>query len=135
MNNQQIDNQILEHVDKWMSGIGQVIKELAKQLGIAAEHVYEVYTKQQFAEGIVGTLLSLVGIGTLIWFIKFVWRTTAKFNDDGNRAFVRTFGTGIPLIAIAIIGSAVLPISLLKVINPEYYTINDLLELVRSLAN
>lgn len=135
MNNQQLSNQVLEHVDKWMTGLGQVIQDLAKQLGIAAEHVYEVYTKQQFAEGIVGILLSLVGIGTLIWFIKFVWRITAKFNDDINRAFVRTFGTAMPFIAIAIIGSAVLPISLLKAINPEYYTINDLLDMVRSLAN
>lgn len=54
--------------------------ELAKGLGVAAEHVYELFIKQQVAYGI--TML-VFGTVMLVLSIIFLWRTW-KFYNKGE---------------------------------------------------
>jgi hypothetical protein len=129
---QQLGEKVLDHVDSWMIGLGHVIKELAQQLGVAAEHVYEVYTKQVFAEGLVWSVLILIGIASLIWFVKFVWNKTVNM-EEVDRQLVRSFGTIIPIIGIVVL-ALFLPHNVLKIINPEYYTIQDLVNMVTTIS-
>lgn len=125
-------NWLMDRADK----LGGFIDELAKQLGVAATHVYEVLVKQQFVEGI--SLLVKAGIWILVlllvWTLmkKLVFNNWGKLGDDGQFAcfFVILFVS----IASVIIGFKIvewLTLGIKMLLNPEYYALDTLMEFVK----
>lgn len=135
---------------EFLSKVGDVVQTLAEKLGVAAEHVYGVLIKQQIVIGISGTVATL-----FVWIIAgFILR--AYFKDDPitvtercytmnhdfkyrNRMdYLLTRGDGIPAILIGVLGGSLFcvisvmffTVFLPHLINPEYYAIKDIMNMI-----
>lgn len=132
MNKNQLSQQIWEKTSGWIDGIGTVVNQLAKQLGVAAAHVYEVYTRQMFVEGITYAVFSItIAIASLIVMVKsFKWSKGKMDSDD--RSFVLSFAVlaGLGIFFGMIFGLAI-P-NIMKAANPEYYTMKEIFDMVKS---
>jgi hypothetical protein len=129
-----LSEKVWEKTSEWIDGIGVVVKEMAKQLGVAAEHVYEVYTKQMFAEGL--TTVLLYSVFTLIMIIgSLVIYKLLKKMVRSDIDYIDVYGFSVIPIGlwffISLIFFPELQEAILKMINPEYYTMKDLLEMVK----
>lgn len=137
MNKGQLSQQIWDKTSGWIDGIGTVVNQLAKQLGVAAAHVYEVYTRQMFVEGLTYSIISFtIAITVLILIIK-TYKWVAKYNDGYDE-----WGEGsvILVIFVTLAGGGlffgmifgVFTENIMKVFNPEYYTMKEIFDMVKS---
>lgn len=126
-----ISEKVWDKTSEWIDGIGIVIKEMAKQLGVAAEHVYDVYTKQMFAEGLTAILIYLLFTLIAIVLSFIIYRFLNKdIKEDKDLLFF----PAIPIILwflMSLMFSPELHEAILKMINPEYYTMKNLLEMIK----
>ncbi|AJA41403.1 membrane protein [Geobacillus virus E3] len=126
-----LSEKVWDKTSEWIDGIGVVVKEMAKQLGVAAEHVYEVYTKQMFAEGLTTILIYLLFTLIAIVLSFIIYRFLNKdIKEDKDLLFF----PAIPIILwilMSLMFSPELHEAILKMINPEYYTMKNLLEMVK----
>lgn len=119
-------NYLMDRTDK----IGELVTELAKQLGVAAEHVYMAMIRQQM---IYGVSKLVVAIPLLIFFIfcmkHFYKREMSewkKTNDGGiGYGLMVVFGV-LSFICLLVIGNGVL-----HLLSPEYYALKEIMELIR----
>lgn len=118
-------------VQPYLDKIGLAIADIAKGLGVAAEHVMYVLVKQQFAYGIVATLGSLIYLGLFAWLFVYV--------QKHNKWMV---GEGLVIAAIAITGIGAFLVFLfglcdgiMHLLNPEYYAMQDIFDFLKSLHN
>lgn len=124
-----------------------LVASLAQQLGQTAAHVYGVIVKQQVVEGISSILW---GVFSLL-FVLFLANTAKNIykkvyahflaqdgNSEGDAVFAGALCAGViafimfmvwPIIATSIIDG------IKKVINPEYYAIEFLLDQVKPQEN
>ncbi|PEM08545.1 hypothetical protein [Bacillus wiedmannii] len=105
----------------------QMIEELAKQLGVAAEHVYTVFTKQMIIEG--WTFIGMVAIFTLLFAAATI--LLIKKADDIDETPLVFCGV-LLLCADAItigtwffVGEAIQ-----KIHNPEYWAMKEIIKAV-----
>lgn len=133
MSKQKLSEQIWEKSSGWVDQIGEVIGKMAKQLGVASEHVYEVYTKQVFFEGLVHTCVAVFFLILLLIANIVVWVATRCSNDED-----KYFPRGIAFVLFLIIGGLIisegLVPNLLKMLNPEYYTIKEIMSMLKSVV-
>src|SRR4051794_24638763 len=114
----------------------EALKPLADKLGQGGSHIYEVYARQMFAEGVAG--LALIGFGWILFiaFFTFSWKRTEGFKeaDEGIQFFCNLICSLslVALIASTMIGGF---ISVTKLINPEYAAIHRIIEDVRGPSN
>ncbi|AXQ67866.1 hypothetical protein KIOSHI_250 [Bacillus phage Kioshi] len=128
---------LMDRADK----LGGFIDELAKQLGVAATHVYEVLVKQQFVEGISLLVKAGVWIGILIlvWTLmnKLIFKRWGKYEDPhgyDDTQFALGILTVFVVIISAIIGYKIVDWATLGIkmlLNPEYYALDTLMEFVK----
>lgn len=128
---QDVTEQVTSRALDWVAG-------MASSLGIAAEHVYEVLTRQMVLEGWVTLLTSPMIIGTFLVLLFMFQRAIvalhkAEYTDEAV-AIARVFVTAVPglvfLIAAAILIFEAIPIAIMKINNPEFYAIKTLLDAV-----
>ena len=99
-------------------------KELARGLGVAAEHVYIILVRQQIVLGIaemIGFLIGIVALSFVIW-------KGAKYsikNDSEEFLFILILPGAV--IAGFIVGFFD---GFIHVFNPEYYAIKEILEAI-----
>jgi hypothetical protein len=103
--------------------VAQVIEEMAKGLGLAVEHVYTILVNQMFYEGLVFSLICILGIFLTSLLIYLLW---TKASDEGLQV-VGTIMLGVLLVFTFVS----LPNNLLKVFNPEYYAIKFIIESIK----
>lgn len=126
-------NEVIEKVDAY-------IKSLADSLGVAAEHVYGLLVKQQIVEGAVELLLfSIILISGFI-FCKTISTKTKDFRENYKGKRITGLGEDILLFLIyaswvfyglaVIIALCTFPSSIGKLINPEYYAIKEILDVL-----
>lgn len=127
-------NWLMDRADK----LGGFIDELAKQLGVAATHVYEVLVKQQYVEGISLGVKSGITILLILltWYLvnKLVFKKYEFIEDETGLGFlVWIFGVVLAFVtlmfAIDIVGDITLAVK--KLMNPEYYALQDLMDFVK----
>jgi len=129
---------LMDRADK----LGGFIDELAKQLGVAATHVYEVLVKQQFVDGI--SLLVKAGVWivvlTLLWTLinKFVFKKWSSYYDDDPYSFDSQFFLSIVVVIFGVVtiffGFAIvdwLTLGIKKLLNPEYYALEDIMTFIK----
>lgn len=122
---------LIEKTDQF----GNVISELAKQMGVAAEHIYAVMVRQQYVEGIVGLIgLSLfMMLAILIFTVSYKSRKALLLegcSDSYDVVIIRWVGmvvSFILMIVIILVGMHYGKVLL----NPEYYAIQDIMEMIR----
>ncbi|AOZ62183.1 hypothetical protein QCM8_265 [Bacillus phage QCM8] len=127
-------NWLMDRADK----LGGFIDELAKQLGVAATHVYEVLVKQQYVEGISLGVKSGITILLILltWYLvnKLVFKKYEFIEDETGLGFlVWILGVILAFVtlmfAIDIVGDITLAVK--KLMNPEYYALQDLMDFVK----
>lgn len=120
MDNKLIDK-AFERLDKAVDVLGQ-----------GAKHGYEIYVKQQVAEGVVYTGLYTLAILVIIFICYCLIKKLNKediYNTEVNKkddVFFHYFITCVVLIIpiVAIVSMvAELPHNIMQIINPEYYAI------------
>jgi len=128
---------LMDRADK----LGGFIDELAKQLGVAATHVYEVLVKQQFVDGI--SLLVKAGIWIavliLVWTLmnKLIFKRWSMYGDPHGYDDTQ-FALGI-LTVFVVIGSLIIgwcvvdwiTLGIKKLLNPEYYALEDIMTFIK----
>ena len=121
-------------VEKFGEKLDEYLGALANQAGVAAEHFYPIFVRQQTIEGFVGLVLILLFSIVVFVFLRMGFNNIVNFQND-NAA-----GIKCPL---GFIGGVVLTIILLcillndgstvvgKIVNPEYFAVKSLVEMVR----
>ncbi|QFP93441.1 UNVERIFIED_ORG: hypothetical protein Xoosp15_176 [Xanthomonas phage Xoo-sp15] len=119
--------------------LGGFIDELAKQLGVAAGHVYEVLVKQQYVDGISLLVKSGITIAILLllmWYLfnKFMIKNYTVIEDDYDFGFLVWIIGGILALVtfftiLFIVGDITLGIK--KLMNPEYYALETLMDFMK----
>ncbi|MFK3936615.1 hypothetical protein ACI2JA_03745 [Alkalihalobacillus sp. NPDC078783] len=118
--NEQIFDKASEYIDA-----------IATNLGVAAEHVYTLMTKQMMVEGIVYGSISLICIVLfsliIVKVIKHLKDNWVEVNRHANDIY---YYIGIAALGFAIVAFGFeLPESLLKLFNPEYYVIKEIMDM------
>lgn len=114
-----------------VDSIINAIKPVAEKIGEGAAHLYEIYVKQMFAEGLAGLIAS--GVVVIIIIIGIVaWKKYAAKPDadDDVLAMTAVFGGMISLFALVMV-MAFLTTNLTMIINPEYHAVQRILETVK----
>jgi phosphate/sulfate permease len=141
-----LDDKTVDLIKDVGGDIKVALSELAKGLGIAAEHVYTVMVKQQIVYGILKTL-PWVAFPILLLIFAIIFQKTVYKNvmakakeelyddDDPRPIFV------ILILFIAWAATTLLflmaPFKIANtlgyLINPEYYAIKDIVEFVKAM--
>lgn len=119
-----------------------LIDTLAAQLGVAAEHVYKVLSAQMFMEGV----MSLITIALAVVLLSVLAHTTAKRwkvyqaivkanerqTTEGEDIVLTIAVTFTILLTVVVVISVFLsgPHAIMKLLNPEYYVIKELLTIL-----
>lgn len=119
----------------------QYLEQMAVQLGIAAEHVYGVLIAQAYAQGVRDTIMG--GSVTLIMFVAIVsglvllWKAyEAKGRDLDELMWKHTGAVVWSFVAIVfsgvilIIFATMLSDGILMILNPEYYAIREIMNVI-----
>ncbi|MCY9532939.1 hypothetical protein M5X06_12725 [Paenibacillus alvei] len=117
--------------------VSQYIDALAANLGVAASHVYETMVRQMVVEGAVYSIfLSSLLAALTVLGIKLIKLTVAKkdkiYRDDWEAfVYIGWVVGGIAYIILLIASIVIVPESVMKIYNPEYFVIRDLLSIVK----
>lgn len=119
--------------------VTQYLEQMAAKLGVAAEHVYGVLVRQQSTEGIVWVIGCAVYIVFMAWLGRSLYARRAEIQkmnqgksyysreDDLSEAFGWYCSLGGLSSAAAF---ALLLYGVMHVINPEYYAIREIMEVL-----
>lgn len=110
--------------------ISKVLEPLAQKLGEGAGHVYEVYVRQMFAEGVSLAIIGTFFLILIVTAIVLVSRTALnnRGEEDDEAAITVVACMLIPLCVLVF----ALTENTMKIINPEYYAIERIVNQVRS---
>lgn len=120
--------------------VTQYIDSLAASLGVAATHVYETMVRQMVVEGVVYSVvltLLLIGVsvaGVRLIKLTFARRETIYRNDWEAPVFIGWTIGGLGYVILSIVVVSVVPESVMKIFNPEYFVIRDILSVVKGAA-
>lgn len=138
---------LMDRTDK----VGVYIEELAKNLGVAAKHVYEVMVQFQVADGI-GLLIQasiwfVVALLLALFNIKILIKKAMRdpYHPNENEWRIRDdeagFFIGILIVVIFIVVTVLLyhivgdvRLGVQKLISPEYYALKDIMDFVKDAA-
>lgn len=104
----------------------EYIDVIAAKLGVASEHVYGALIQKSFTTGIVQVGVAFILIGVYI----FMWKYLSKRLDRNNKDLIVS-SLALGGIVIFIITMINLYIGTLKIINPEYYAMKEIMTLIK----
>lgn len=114
------------------------VETTANALGIAAEHVYEILVRQMVIEGVVWTIMGVLSVVAAIILLRLFMKAFQEADaveakhDSAGQPIARCIIYGIlglvMGIAALIAVFSMIPESLMKLGNPEYYAIKELFE-------
>jgi len=123
-----------------VKAVQEALAPMAQKLGEGAAHLYEVYVRQMFAEGVVGlaaaTFFTIV-CGLVCWLVVpralrkgYAMKTKDYWSDYEVPMALGYVGLILSiLVALFSVGGAAF--SAMKVINPEYYAIERILDQIK----
>ncbi|WP_135553304.1 hypothetical protein [Paenibacillus cymbidii] len=117
----QISDKVFEYIDA-----------LAAKLGVAAEYVFTLMIRQMVMEGIVYICVSVVLLVASILGARKLyafWREKDFEIEDCEGLAIFSVLLGIAmLVTIIVVTTIVLPESIMKLTNPGYYALKEILE-------
>lgn len=125
------------------TAIGNVISTMAEKLSVPVAHVYEVFTKQQVIEGwsyIIGLLTGVIFF-TIIIVLAYKSRNKIDkhekpiglFCEENFALATIVIFSLIPVATTMLIFLANLQTVIGKIINPEYFVIQDITQMVKDI--
>ena len=137
-NTKEVATKAIDMVGGAGDTIRDAVAQLAQSLGVAATHVYGVLVRQQVLDGALGlivcALVILLFVAACIWwragYLEWKNGETVKIGYRDEKPFEeRTLWTSIGIAALSVvvfvICITVIPTSVKKIYNPEYYAINE----------
>jgi len=131
-----MDTNTVHLVEKFGDKMDQYFQALADKAGVATDHFWPIFVKQQYIEGI--SLLVLLMIGFIACVLLFRMGINHVENFDSRNYPKSTpkvligFIAGTILSAIVFIGFATEGSATIgKIINPEYYAVQSLVQMVK----
>ena len=119
--------------DKALDMVQAVTAKVADTLSKIAPKVWEIMVRQQYAKAIAGPIVPLaVLIGAIFfaWIGHKIWREPTKSGDGeyGLRVFLVKVAPMLIVVVCIVWLGVELSYSVLYIVNPEYYAIQDLLQ-------
>lgn len=115
-------------VKETVDEISKALQPLAEKLGESAEYLYGVYVKQMLTEGVIYGVASLVAAIALVFIsLKIIKHLKSTLSDYDIEATL----TVIVLTAMFFGLSVLATTNIGKIINPEYYAIERIVDQVR----
>lgn len=138
-----INDKTIELIQDFGSEIKQALTEIAKGLGVAAEHVYEVLVRQQVVIGITGILWPILAVIVLLvlskLFVKYLavpaLKKQIKSEDLAVIILFAAIFLGIGWVVLLINGIISVVESVGHLINPEYYALKEILGFIDQIKN
>ena len=122
-----------ELVDKYGEKISNAIEQLAAQIGVGVDHFWPLFVKQQMIDGWINLLTPIILIlvsSVYLVLTRNKWEDKTK--DDISWQGVGGIIIGF-VLAISIVFSFVHGTTAVKqIINPEYYAIKEITEMIRN---
>lgn len=124
--------------------IRTIVSELAKGLGVAAEHVYVVMIKQQIVSGIANLTWWIIPLILLIYFIRLVNRKLIQPIRENSCDYSESASGGAyflivllyaALAAILIATMVTLYTGIGKLVNSEYYVLRNIVDMIDQMRN
>jgi hypothetical protein len=142
-------DKLVDYLISQTEDIGAYIKELAKQLGVAAEHVYGVLIRQQYVEGVSYLIKAGIWLAVFIslWcFVIWLWRKYAIpfFNKTDEEDIATSEEVGL-IGSVMTIGTVALGIITLftfiwivgliedgvqHLLSPEYFALKEIMTFI-----
>lgn len=114
--------------------IAAYINELAAQLGVASEYVYAMMVRQMVIEGVVYSIILSLGLIVLSWMTHKAYRyyiyIEKEMFEDGEGIGILAMILGALSGLLLIINLIETPANVMKIFNPEYYAIKDIIEMI-----
>jgi hypothetical protein len=114
-----------------VDAIVNAIKPVAEKIGEGAAHLYQVYVRQVYVEGVVCLTVGLpISLAVLVASIYILKSGMKAYQEDGEgeiRVGVACLLLLISLVSIAAFASD----GVMRLLNPEYYAIDRILSTVR----
>ena len=134
-----MDTNTVQIVQEFGNKLDGYIITLSDKLGVAADHFWPVFVKQQTVEGwttIIGLFLALVGV---FLFLKMALKNTEAANaTGGNNYYLATAkcfaGWGVSVVLFTIFLACAVAdgkIAISQIINPEYSAVSNLIRMVK----
>ena len=124
--NEKLVDYLIDKTDQ----LGSFISEIAKQMGVAATHVYEILIRQQYVEGI-GFLIWSIGLLILISFIAYCLKKGIISRATWHEFVVIPY---IVCLFLFIVFIGCFYEGVLRMMNPEYYALQDLFEMIEAIS-
>lgn len=104
-------------------GFGRLVTNLEGP----AKHVYEIYVYQHKAEGLMFIFLPIIFLMVSIFLLYRYW-TDVDWSDSYKACYATGLGVGLFIAFIACIIALFAGDYFTKIINPEYYAIQDVIK-------
>lgn len=124
-------------VDKYSGQVKELVSDLAESLKVPVEYVWEVLTKQALVESFTFIIILILGFILMLPFMKFLKKVEDwdyirdKDNNSLAGEFVFKLILGILGFISFIIGLFHIHIIVQGIVNPEYYALNKIFELLK----
>ena len=110
----------------------EYIESIAKSLGVAAEHVYGLLVRQQIAEAISTLVITVIAIIALVTALLLVIKAYREFTGYDPFGYILAIAIlSIVTLMVSLVGLFEGAESVMKLINPEYYAIQEIFDLLR----
>ncbi len=106
-------------VDTAVEKVSGMLEQLAQQLGIAVEHFYPIFLKQQFITGVYDAVIAAV---TFTISALLFWGAYTSIKDKDDAAFGFGLFTLIFLVISLVLGWQ----AVTHLYNPEYHALKDI---------
>jgi hypothetical protein len=117
--------------DKAFEKVTEYIDAMAAKLGVAAEHVYGILVKQQIAEGITYVIVMPLILAVLAFVLTKLIKSLKSYEGYDPEGYIAGIAiSGLALLIVFVVAIFVVPEAILKISNPEYYAIRELLDAV-----
>lgn len=110
-----------------VKAISDALAPLASKLEQTGGHVYQIFTRQQYITGIVGIVWGVVMLMISMVLAYNLARLIKWDVEDGTDGAISTMVV-ITGIGLFFLGTLVLLDGFQHLMNPEYYTITDILQ-------
>jgi hypothetical protein len=111
-------------IDKYIDKTADALQSLAETLKVPAEHVYGILVKQSVTVGIVESFL--FGFG-LVFFLFSLWLGYKDEWDGGLPIILTIISSIILVVGVFVFAFEGLP----RMLNPEYYAIQKILDVLQ----
>jgi hypothetical protein len=120
-----------QQVQQIIDGLGEGITKLSETMGVALPHLWEVLVRQQYVEGIIILLLWIPTLFAAIGIYKLLKIGTSDDFDYAEALLTFVFSALVFLVIFSVILVGLSTSAIGKLMNPEYYAIKAVVEMVQ----